>query len=70
MTVRDYLAALRAMGVPQHLPVLEQDRQAAVLLKIDERTARRYRRGETPIPGPVQVALDCLAGRRKRSSLL
>jgi len=30
------------------------------LLKVDERTARRYRRGETAIPGPVQVALNLL----------
>jgi hypothetical protein len=63
MTPQEYISALHAAGIPEGLPVLELDRQAASLLKVDERTARRYRRGEIKIPGPVEVALVCLALR-------
>ncbi len=68
MTPAAYMAALRAAGVPADLPLLVQDRRAARLLMLDERTTRRYRTGNAPIPGPVQVALRCLASRRKEST--
>lgn len=60
MTPREYLAALYAAGIAQNLPAGQMDREASALLQIDERTARRYRRGEITIPGPVRVALECL----------
>ena len=65
MSADDYLAALAAIGIPQTLPVHELDRQAAELLRINERTARRYRRGKTAIPGPVEAALNCLAASKQ-----
>lgn len=61
MTAAQYRLALYAAGIPKGLPVLSEDREAARLLKIDERTARRYRTGETRVPGPVLVALNCLS---------
>lgn len=57
MTPQAYLQALDAAGIPRGLPVLELDRQVFLLLGIKARTARRYRRGETPIPDTVQKAL-------------
>lgn len=63
MTAADYLKALYAAGIPRSLPAHELDRRAAELFKVDERTARRYRRGETAIPGPVKVALKLYAER-------
>ena len=68
MTPAAYTAALRAAGVPADLPLLEQDRHAARLLRLDARTTRRYRSGDAKIPGPVQVALHCLASRRKENA--
>jgi hypothetical protein len=62
MTTEDYLAALRAAGVTAQSN--EADKQAGKLLKIDERTARRYRLGEIGVPGPVQVALRALGALR------
>lgn len=63
MNTTEYMAALYAAGVSKGLPAHELDRQAARLIEVDERTARRYRRGETPIPGPVKVALTLMAKR-------
>lgn len=63
MTAADYIAALHAAGAPPDLGVLALDRFAADLLKIDVRTARRYRSGEIRIPGPVEVALNCLSSK-------
>lgn len=60
MTPAEYLAALHAAGIPPTIGLMELDDATAVLLRIDRRTARRYRRGEIPIPGPVVVALECL----------
>lgn len=68
MTPGEYLAALYAAGIPDNLPVQEIDRQAARLLEVAERTARRYRLGAAEIPGPVRVALrglDRLARKPK-----
>lgn len=56
-----YMVALYAAGMPDGLPITDIDRWAASRLEIDERTARRYRRGEAPIPGPVRVALAKMA---------
>lgn len=55
------MAALSAAGINTNLPAGQLDREVSSLLKIDTRTARRYRRGEIAIPGPVQVALECLS---------
>lgn len=66
MNAADYMKALHAAGIPRGLPAHELDRQAAALLKIDERTARRYRRGEgASIPGPVKVALTAITALRR-----
>ena len=64
MTAVQYIRALYASGASRELGVLDLDRYAAVILKIDERTARRYRRGEIPVPGPVEVALTALTMNR------
>ena len=70
MTPRDYLSALHKAGITDGLPTKELDRQASVILRVDIRTARRYRRGEVSIPGPVAALLDMLATQRqKRPSL-
>lgn len=61
MTPAQYLSALYVAGLSRRLSATEFDQEAARLLQVDERTARRYRRGETLIPGPVQVALERLA---------
>lgn len=60
MTPGAYIAAVLAAGIKEGLPVQEFDRQAALLLQVNERTARRYRTGHTAIPGPVEVALRAL----------
>lgn len=61
MTPQRYVAMLHAAGIPRGIPALDLDQAAASLLRIDARTARRYRLGEQDVPGPVQVALDALA---------
>jgi hypothetical protein len=66
MTPNDYLAALHAVGIPEGLPSKELDRRASVVLRVDVRTARRYRRGEVSIPGPVVALLELLAARRRK----
>ena len=59
MTPEQYTAALADVGIDQEaLGLTEFDRAAAKLLRVNERTARRYRNGETAIPGPVQVILS------------
>lgn len=58
MTPSEYLTALLSAGIEDGLPTKELDRQASVLLRVDVRTARRYRRGEVTIPGPVRALLD------------
>lgn len=64
MTRDEYLTALIGAGITEGLPSKELDRQASVLLRVDVRTARRYRRGEVTIPGPVRALLHELARRR------
>jgi hypothetical protein len=61
----EYLAALRAAGIPESLPVTELDRQAALLLGVGQRTARRYRNGEYKIPTRTEITLRVLAAHRK-----
>lgn len=68
MTPEQYIDALIAAGIEGGLPTKEMDRRAAELLRVDVRTARRYRRGEVSIPGPARVALELLAKRRRRSA--
>ena len=67
MTPTEYLAALYAAGLDRDLPAHELDRQAAALLQVTTRTARRYRSGTTKIPGPVGVALRCIADSKAGS---
>ncbi len=66
MTPAAYLEALHGAGIPQGLPTKELDRQASVLLRVDVRTARRYRHGEVTVPGPVAALLELLGSRRRR----
>jgi hypothetical protein len=68
LTTETYVAALHGAGVAEGLPTKEFDRQAAVLLRVDTRTARRYRRGEVAIPGPVAALLELLGARRRKRS--
>lgn len=67
MTPNEYLEALLKAGIPEGLPTKELDRQASVVLRVDIRTARRYRRGEVSIPGPVGALLELLAARQRKS---
>lgn len=60
----EYIEALHNAGIPRGVGLLELDRCAAVLLKINEHTARRYRTGYIKVPGPVQVALEALAAAK------
>ena len=64
MTPSEYLVALHTAGIPEGLPVLEIDRQAALLLGVGVRTTRRYRRGEYPVPATARLALKLLAAQR------
>lgn len=57
MTPAEYLLALTSAGIAEGLPSKELDRQASAMLSVDVRTARRYRRGEVTIPGPVRALL-------------
>lgn len=66
MTPGEYLDALHKAGIPEGLPTKELDRQASVVLRVDVRTARRYRRGEVTIPGPVGALLELMAARKRR----
>lgn len=66
MTPDNYLEALHRAGIPEGLPTKELDRQASLVLRVDVRTARRYRRGEVTIPGPVAALLELLAARRRK----
>lgn len=66
LTADTYVPALHRAGIAEGLPTKEFDRQAAALLRVDERTARRYRRGEVTIPGPVSALLELLAARQRR----
>jgi hypothetical protein len=66
MTPDDYLQALIKAGIKEGLPTKELDRQASVVLRVDVRTARRYRRGEVSIPGPVAALLELLAARSRK----
>jgi DNA-binding transcriptional regulator YiaG len=52
----EFRAAIAALGMSQ--------RQAAAALEVDERTARKWALGERAIPGPVRVALRCMAAIR------
>lgn len=61
MTTAEFVRAVYQAGIPENLPIREFDRRVADLLKIDERTVRRYRLGVRTIPGPVRVALAALA---------
>jgi hypothetical protein len=67
MTPADYLEALHRAGILEDLPTKELDRQASLVLRVDIRTARRYRRGEVSIPGPVTALLGELAARKRRA---
>jgi len=66
MTPSEYLAALTRVGILDGLPTKELDRRPSVVLRVDIRTARRYRRGEVSIPGPAAALLELLAARKRR----
>jgi DNA-binding transcriptional regulator YiaG len=53
----DFKAAIAALGLSQ--------RAAALALEVDERTVRKWALGERAIPGPVRVALRCMARLRQ-----
>ena len=52
MTSDEYRAALYRLGLTQAA--------AAALLRVDERTSRRWANGERSIPGPAELALALL----------
>lgn len=54
MNATDFRKLLEAAGLSQ--------RGAARELEIDERTMRRYCSGELPVPKPVALAVESLAG--------
>ena len=64
LTPDEYIEALYEAGAPRGAGLLELDREAARMLQVDERTARRYRKGVRPVPGPVAVALFALAAAK------
>lgn len=66
MTPAEYVDALIKTGIPEDLPTKELDRRASEVLRVDVRTARRYRRGEVSIPGPVTALLELLAARKRK----
>jgi hypothetical protein len=61
MNRHEYIIALTKAGMPKYLPKLEMDREAAKILCVTERTARRYRNGEQGIPYTVQALLRALS---------
>lgn len=56
MSADEFREAIAALGFSQ--------RQAAAALEVDERTVRKWALGERAIPGPVRVALRCMARLR------
>jgi hypothetical protein len=57
VTPDELRAALDRLGLSQ--------RGGAKALEVDERTMRRWIAGAAAIPGPVQVALRCMAQLRR-----
>jgi DNA-binding transcriptional regulator YiaG len=53
MTADEFRTAIEALGLSQVA--------AAQALEVDARTVRRWALGEREIPGPVRVALRCMA---------
>lgn len=62
MSADEFAAAIAALGWSQ----VEASRQ----LEVDDRTVRRWLAGDRAIPGPVRVALRCMAllHRKKRAA--
>ena len=56
MTPDEFRAALAALGLSQVA--------AAKALESDERSVRRWIAGDRKVPGPVRVALRCMARLR------
>ncbi len=48
------------IGIEYGLPRRETDRKLSDLFKVEEITARRWRLGATPIPGPVELAIELM----------
>ena len=59
MAPDEFRAAIAALGLSQVA--------AAEALEVDARTVRRWALGEREIPGPVRVALRCMAELAARS---
>jgi DNA-binding transcriptional regulator YiaG len=57
MQPADFAAAISALGWSQV--------EAARQLEVDDRTVRRWIAGDRAIPGPVRVALRCIAHLRR-----
>lgn len=60
MTPEQFREAIAALGFNQI--------EAASALEVDARTVRRWALGEREIPGPVRVALRCMAQLRSRGA--
>lgn len=61
MKCADFTTACRLAGVDFAQPARVIDATIAAMLEVEERTARRWRLGMTDAPGPVRVALRCMA---------
>jgi DNA-binding transcriptional regulator YiaG len=60
MSADEFRDAIAALGLSQV--------EAATALEVDARTVRRWALGERAIPGPVRVALRCMAALRSRGN--
>lgn len=60
MTREEFQAARTAAG-------LATQEAVAAALEVDRRTVGRWERGDVPVPGPVRVALRCMARLREIS---
>ena len=58
VTPEQFREAIAGLGLNQT--------EAAKALEVDARTVRRWAAGEREIPGPVRVALRCMAQLRPR----
>jgi ribosome-binding protein aMBF1 (putative translation factor) len=62
MTPTEFASAIAALGWSQV--------EAAKQLDVDDRTVRRWAAGDRAIPGPVKVALRCMARLHERGDKL
>lgn len=55
-----YLSALVAAGMPEGSTATQIDAWAAAAMRVGLRTARRWRLGQSPVPGPAWAALEAM----------